>query len=255
MGTLLCFSLGKKLRGARFFRAAVTADPRALLPHLNLARLLAERKDPQAEQEFRRSLELQPGSPAAHFAYGKFLETQGKIDEAEEHYRRSFDLRPDDPTPAYELARLFVSLGEERRAQSWLERGDRITPTLPRSLADLATIFLTSPAPLLRRPEKAVVYAMRAVEQTEGNNPSHLATLAEALLATGNIQGATDVLRRALKLDCDDPSVATDLLRARMDLEKHGVVLDVPASLLRLAHRNVAPAPDQPDFPVREPGP
>jgi tetratricopeptide (TPR) repeat protein len=151
MGSILCFSLGKISRGARFFRAAVESDPRALLPHLNLARLLAERGEPQAAIEFTRALELQPGSAAVQLAYARFLEGQGKNEEAEEHYRRSFDLRPDDPTPAYELARLFAMLGEERRAQSWCERGDRISPTLPRLLADLAQVFLSSPAPLLRR--------------------------------------------------------------------------------------------------------
>jgi hypothetical protein len=116
-------------------------------------------------------------------------------------------------------------------------------------------VFLSSPAPLLRRPEMAVTYAMRAVDQTEGNNPAHLGTLAAALLANGDSQGAAEILRRALALDLDDPSVAADLLRVRLDLIARGITVDVPAPLLRLAHRNVSPTAGQPDFPVREPGP
>ncbi|MFO0980134.1 MAG: tetratricopeptide repeat protein [Planctomycetota bacterium] len=255
IGAILSFSLGKQQRGTRFFRAAVEADPRALLPHLNLARLLAERGDPQAEREFKRAIELQPQSGAAHFAYGKFLERAGRSEEAEDAYRRSFDLRPDDPTPAYELTRLFALQGDERRALSWRERGDRILPSLPRLLADLAQVFLTSPAAVLHRPEKAVTYAMRAVDQSEGTNPAHLATLAAAMIATGKLQSAAEVLQRVLSLDFDDPTVAADVVRAATSLGRDGVRVEIPEPLEKIARRGLAAAPSQPDLPMPEPGP
>jgi eukaryotic-like serine/threonine-protein kinase len=49
---------------------------------------------PTAERELRRALELNPSFPQAHFYYGQYLATQGKLEESVVEHKRALELDP-----------------------------------------------------------------------------------------------------------------------------------------------------------------
>jgi Flp pilus assembly protein TadD len=60
---------------------------------LGIAYLRIERYA-EAEQEFRKMLELSPADHYAHYALGRALEKQGRETEANGHYKLASSLRP-----------------------------------------------------------------------------------------------------------------------------------------------------------------
>ena len=51
----------------------------------------------EAEAEFRKVLELSPADDYAHYALGRALRNQGRLDEAETHLKLARSLRPRPP--------------------------------------------------------------------------------------------------------------------------------------------------------------
>ena len=62
---------------------------------LGIAYFRLQRWD-EAETEFRTLLELSPTEDYAHYALGRVLEKQGRIQEANGHYKLARSLRPDN---------------------------------------------------------------------------------------------------------------------------------------------------------------
>ncbi len=69
-----------------------------------------------AEQEFRRSLELDPNSSVAHRDYSHYLQLRKRFDEAVEENKRAIDLAPLDILPSIHMAWLYVDAREGVKA-------------------------------------------------------------------------------------------------------------------------------------------
>ena len=65
----------------------------------------------EAEEEAKRSLDLEPNSVAGHNNYGNLLVAIGRYEEAEAEYRIATKLEPDHPAPYYNLACLASRQG------------------------------------------------------------------------------------------------------------------------------------------------
>src|SRR5215475_955857 len=52
----------------------------------------------EAEEEFRACLEIAPTNDYAHYALGRALEKQGRMNEANGHYKLASSLRPGSKT-------------------------------------------------------------------------------------------------------------------------------------------------------------
>ncbi|MEX0674587.1 MAG: tetratricopeptide repeat protein [Gaiellaceae bacterium] len=63
----------------------------------------------EAEAEFRAVLELSPVNDYAHYALGRALEKQGKVQEANGHYKLASSLKPGDE----HYASRVLDLGED----------------------------------------------------------------------------------------------------------------------------------------------
>jgi Flp pilus assembly protein TadD len=68
-------------------------DKASIREALGIAYLRIERYA-EAEQEFRKMLELSPADHYAHYALGRALEKQGRETEANGHYKLASSLRP-----------------------------------------------------------------------------------------------------------------------------------------------------------------
>ena len=53
-----------------------------------------------AVAEYREAIEMDPEYPDAHLNLGRLLHEQGEVGEAEQCYRRAVELQPDEPVAA-----------------------------------------------------------------------------------------------------------------------------------------------------------
>lgn len=129
-------------------RAAVTRalelDPDLAEAHtaLGLVRFYFEWDWAGAEAEFRRALELNPGSQAAHEEYGNFLGAMGRLDEGLAGCREAARLDPLSVGPVHNMAIIALVRGDYLGAAAGFRQAIDIDPNwtwgyikLARSLA------------------------------------------------------------------------------------------------------------------------
>ena len=80
----------------------------------------------EAEKEFRRAVEIEPGHADALFNLGAVLARRGAHDEAEAFLRKAAALRPDNPDVRYRLAQLLLQAGKRAEGETEMERFERI---------------------------------------------------------------------------------------------------------------------------------
>ena len=75
----------------------------------------------EAEQHFRRAIELAPADSQSYFYYGRWLESRGRESEAVAALTRAASLNPSDPEPSRRLA-LLRSRPSGQRPEDYLDR-------------------------------------------------------------------------------------------------------------------------------------
>jgi len=90
--------------------AALKADPNLFATHELLGGLFLRKKQfAEAAREYRRMLELQPGSARAHFRLGNLLAVQGDRTQALDHLRQAAN--GNDPTIAQQANQAIQQMG------------------------------------------------------------------------------------------------------------------------------------------------
>lgn len=128
-----------------FWVNAAATSPHLPIAHRNLGAMhFLEGRLPEAEREFRKSLELNPGEPMAHNNLGLIYMNIGRLDEAESEYRRELAANP-----AYDNAHYNLGLLHHRRGRmvdairSW-ERTIEVNPEHREALYNLAVLRYTA---------------------------------------------------------------------------------------------------------------
>lgn len=190
----------------------------------------ASRRDPaKIAGLYERALALQPALADVRVNYGRFLETQGRIEEAMDQYRRAaqeqpwlakahynlgtayirrqafaeaeqalqraIELEPDDPEALGNLGLLYAMQGQTDRARTLFERAVAAAPDHPAALANLGAFHLNQ-----QDPQRAVPLLLRAVQA----NPRHVDALANLALAyyhLGQPANARRYAQQALQVD------------------------------------------------------
>ncbi len=83
---------------------------------------LRQQKFKEAEQNFRRSIEIQPGDPALPYNVAEIMFVQNKIDEAETYYQLAVQIKPEWPKPYLKLAYVALNRGQMDKAVEFLTR-------------------------------------------------------------------------------------------------------------------------------------
>jgi tetratricopeptide (TPR) repeat protein len=105
------------------YRRAVALAPDSFDPHFALARaLLALGRAADAEQHFRRALELRVGFAPAQLGLAESLLAQKKPDEAARLLAAYLEQAPDDHESRVELAAVYAGLGQDGPALAELDR-------------------------------------------------------------------------------------------------------------------------------------
>ena len=123
---------------------ALELDPELAEAHaaLGLVKFYFEWDWAGAEAEFRRGLELNPGSRSVHEEYGNFLMAQGRLDEGLAESRKAADLDPLSVGPVHDIGINYMVRGDYEQAATSFRRTIEIDPNwtwgyikLARSLA------------------------------------------------------------------------------------------------------------------------
>jgi len=81
-----------------------------------------------AEAEFRRGLELNPGSRDVHEEYGNFLNAMGRLDEGLAHSQEAARLDPLSVGPFHDIALNYMIRGDYEKAAAGFRRTTEIDP-------------------------------------------------------------------------------------------------------------------------------
>ncbi len=104
--------------------ASAAADPRVFV---NMGRIyLTEQRTGEAEQAFRRALEIQPGMAEAHFGLGEVRRRRGDYRAALEQLQTAARLDPADPGTRYALAQVYQKLGKSGLAEQEMAAFQRL---------------------------------------------------------------------------------------------------------------------------------
>ncbi len=127
-----------KAKAAAF--KALEIDPNLSEPRTTLAYVIATHdwNFPEAEREYRRSIETNPNSATAHQWYGEMLYTTRRFAEAESHLKRAVELDPLAPIVASELAVVSYYSGKYDVAIEQFSKIKQEYPSFPTSYMFLA---------------------------------------------------------------------------------------------------------------------
>ena len=168
-----------------------------------------EQRDPvKIERLYQRALEIQPALADVRVNYGRFLETQGRLDEAllvyqeaakeqpwleEAHYnrgtallrqgkpeeaeqalRQALTLQPDYPEALGNLGLLYATQGRTSEAEPLFEHAVAVAPESATALGNLGTFYLN---------QNQIGDAIRLLRQAVEANPRYLDGLVNLALA------------------------------------------------------------------------
>jgi tetratricopeptide (TPR) repeat protein len=198
--------------------------------------LLKENRPHEAEQAFRRSLEVNPRDSDVQNSLAATLEYQGRISAAEHRYREALKLAPDHSRAAVNLARLLGRTGRVPEAVQLVAMVLRVDPrprmqheaylcrgVLHRQAGELQLAYgdIRAALGILDRPQtrytlahvchqlgkiaEEVTHLERAVELEPGFAAAHL-NLGALHLSQGDLDAAEVALKRAVALQ---PKLAT----------------------------------------------
>src|SRR5207244_4440938 len=105
--------------------------------HSDLAvRLKAARRLQEAEREYHKAIELEPGYSTAHNELGGLLANSGRLAEAEAEFRKAIDLaNPSSEVGRLNLAMLMTRAGRLTEAETEYRKVLDVNPAHPISAA------------------------------------------------------------------------------------------------------------------------
>lgn len=185
-----------------------------------LMRLVLEYDWLGSEREFRRAIELSPGTDFIWAAYGLLLSTLERYDEAIAAYRRAREL---DPLTAIHSSTLASMLLRAGRVEEALEEATRLTelqPEFPMAHSSLGWALLKRGAM-----EQGLVELEKAVALAPGNTML-IGQLGHAYALARRIQDARDVLRRLHAMERERHVSPYHLAYVHAGLGEHDTAVD-----------------------------
>jgi tetratricopeptide (TPR) repeat protein len=137
---------------------------------------------------------------ATHIKSGDALYGQGKLEESIFEYREAARLDPTNADLWMRLGQAYEQTGRGEDALHSLEKGLEADPGNAGILNHMGWFYATAEDPKLRDPAKALAYAQRAVDASDGKEANILDTLAEAYYVNQQYDEAIETEERALEL-------------------------------------------------------
>jgi Flp pilus assembly protein TadD len=149
-----------------------------------------------ADRDFRRGIELTPGSSLAHMLYAQFLIVRGLTDSAHAVMRRALALDPQSPWVIANQAMTLLGVGKAKEALAETQRAIRSDSTnwVPYHLR--AWSYLA-----LGRPDSTLADLERALRVHQDTAPFLLGPIGNLYAMQGRRQDARNVLARLERLE------------------------------------------------------
>jgi Tfp pilus assembly protein PilF len=167
-------------------RDELLADGHAALA---MSRFRCDAELVSVEKEFRRAIELTPGSATVHHWYSHYLLARGRSLEAIAEGKQADDLSPVDPEMGVHMQFVYLSL---HRYDDVLAEGTR-TLELDPNFAEIH--WLNGQAYELKRMNEQAYRELRAAVDLSGHRTACVAAYGHFLGATDNRQGAQQILQ------------------------------------------------------------
>jgi serine/threonine-protein kinase len=155
---------------------------------LGAVRFLADWNWPEAEKEYKRALNLDPGNVEAHRLYADYLSEMGRTEEALAEVRRAQEL---DPLSISTQVMIGWTLYFARRYDEAIDQCRKVVDLEPNSVNAHNCLGLSYLAK--RMYGKAIEECQKAVSLS-GNDPERAVDLARSYALSGNKAGARSVL-------------------------------------------------------------
>jgi len=163
----------------------------AALIQSNLGNALARKQLwDEAIDHLQEAVRLRPDYADAYFNLGSVLFQRGRIDQAIAQWRKALAIRPLDAEAHRNVAIALRRQGRLKEAISEYEQALNIAPEDSVTLNNLAWILATSPDVSVRDGARAVMFAVKAVQASEGKDPNFIRTLAAAQAEAGQFTEA-----------------------------------------------------------------
>ena len=180
---------------ATLWQDALAKGPLMVRPHLRLGVVHRQRGElEQAEQCYRRALELDPRNAPAHNNLGNLYQQQGRAVEAEREYRLALDLLPRYPEALINLAALCASQGRFEEALTRYAAALEVSGERPELYNNIAI----AQAGVGRWPEAEAALRRAAALRPEARVYFNLG---DAVARQGRPEEAERLYREALRLD------------------------------------------------------
>ncbi|MEJ2516299.1 MAG: PEP-CTERM system TPR-repeat protein PrsT [Gammaproteobacteria bacterium] len=190
----VAWSQGETERAVALLQEVRRQAPNAIQPRLLLAQFLAESGEADAAADVaREAVEARPQDARAVSALGRSLLASGQTAAALELFQQAVALAPNDPRYLVDEARAHAELGSDDTARVTLNRALAIDPEFVPALAALVDLERQAG----RLAEAGAAFSRLAAVTPEGD-PRLKLMEGELLLATGDVEGARNVLQEAV---------------------------------------------------------
>jgi serine/threonine-protein kinase len=154
----------------------------------------ALRKNDEAENIYRKAIEVRPGDATGHIYLGRFYFNRDRLTDAELSFRRAIELIPDSPRAHSNLGGVYLRVGRYSEAVDQFEKSVAIEPSAA-GYSNLGAAYY-----YLKRYADAVQPYQRAVELAPKNS-IYWGNLADAYRWTPGLgDQAQMAFRRAIEL-------------------------------------------------------
>lgn len=201
------------------FEAALAADPESADAHANLGLLMSRTYETAAAREhFEAALLLDPTLTMPQRQLASMDLQAGAITSALARFDASLETRTEAADRTW-FARRLIDAGHIRAARDQFEAALALTNDVANAANDLAWLLATSGDDALRDGPRAVLYAQRAVAESQARSAGTLDTLAAAYAEAGDFAKAVATARQALEIATEGgPGGLADDIRSRLIL-------------------------------------
>jgi TolB-like protein/Flp pilus assembly protein TadD len=163
-------------------------------PHIDLAFVSFLNYDwEDAESEFKKGLQLNPGDAVAHRLYSTYLAAVGRMDDALAEDKISQRLDPVSPFMLEGLARSLYRMRQYDEAIAQFRKVLALDPQFGYAHLGLGKVYIQ------KHMYKEAVEELLLARKLMGNHPSSVSDLARAYVLSGNIAEARNILRECLR--------------------------------------------------------
>ena len=177
-------ALAKEAAERALARDETLAEVHTSLGHIRLHELDCR----AAEERFRRAIELNPSYATAYYYYANCLLALGRGEEALVAARRSLALDPVSPAAEINVATMLYYTGELAQAIEHSERALELEPNWADAYETMGKVYVE------RRLHRDAISALRKAVSLSERTPRHLADLGHAYAAAGKKREAMRIL-------------------------------------------------------------